>query len=265
MQLGMPTLIELDRLEACAAHCRLLGLDFVELNMNLPQFQPERMDEQALRQIASEHGIGYTLHLDENCSPCDFNDAVAAAHAKTVMQAISLAKQLQIPTITMHLPCGVWFTLPGQKVFLFDLYQETYFQKLRSFRDACTEAIGDAGIKVCIENSSGYDLAPFLSESLACLLQSDAFALTFDVGHAALTNFADEAMVLRQVDRLHHMHLHDASIEAGLDHLPLGQGNLDLPRYLLLARDHVERVVIEVKTLKGLQESVQWLQSMHDG
>jgi hypothetical protein len=35
MQLGMPTLIEIKSLEACAALCRDLGLAFVELNMNL--------------------------------------------------------------------------------------------------------------------------------------------------------------------------------------------------------------------------------------
>lgn len=34
MQLGMPTLIEMKSIEACAALCRELGLDFIELNMN---------------------------------------------------------------------------------------------------------------------------------------------------------------------------------------------------------------------------------------
>ena len=33
---GMPTLIETETLEECAALCRELELDFIELNMNLP-------------------------------------------------------------------------------------------------------------------------------------------------------------------------------------------------------------------------------------
>lgn len=36
VQLGMPALIEIKSIEACAALCRELGLQFIELNMNLP-------------------------------------------------------------------------------------------------------------------------------------------------------------------------------------------------------------------------------------
>ena len=39
MDLGMPTLIELKSIEACAALCRELGLAFVELGMDLPEYQ----------------------------------------------------------------------------------------------------------------------------------------------------------------------------------------------------------------------------------
>ena len=39
MDFGMPVLLELDTLEQNAALCRELGLSFVELNMNLPQYQ----------------------------------------------------------------------------------------------------------------------------------------------------------------------------------------------------------------------------------
>ena len=39
LQFGMPTLIELDDLEDAMKLCNELGLSFVELNMNLPQYQ----------------------------------------------------------------------------------------------------------------------------------------------------------------------------------------------------------------------------------
>ena len=39
MDFGMPTLIEIKSLEACAALCKELDLRFVELNMNLPEYQ----------------------------------------------------------------------------------------------------------------------------------------------------------------------------------------------------------------------------------
>lgn len=34
---GMPTLIETSSLEECVKLCAELGLDFIELNMNMPQ------------------------------------------------------------------------------------------------------------------------------------------------------------------------------------------------------------------------------------
>ena len=39
MQFGMPTLIENHTLEENAALCETLGLRFIELNMNFPEYQ----------------------------------------------------------------------------------------------------------------------------------------------------------------------------------------------------------------------------------
>lgn len=44
MQFGMPTMIETKSIESYALLCHELGLDFVELNMNIPEYQAERLD-----------------------------------------------------------------------------------------------------------------------------------------------------------------------------------------------------------------------------
>ena len=54
MRFGMPTLIETDTIEECAALCRELGLDFIEMNMNLPQYQVQPMDAEHLKKVAKE-------------------------------------------------------------------------------------------------------------------------------------------------------------------------------------------------------------------
>ena len=43
MDFGMPTLIELDSLSDTVSLCKALGLRFVELNMNLPWYQPDKL------------------------------------------------------------------------------------------------------------------------------------------------------------------------------------------------------------------------------
>jgi sugar phosphate isomerase/epimerase len=103
MQFGMPALIELKSLEESAALCRELGLDFVELNMNQPEYQADRLDTSRLAEIADQYGVYYTIHLDENLAPCDFNDKVATAYTGTVVRTIEIAKQLDIPILNMHL------------------------------------------------------------------------------------------------------------------------------------------------------------------
>jgi sugar phosphate isomerase/epimerase len=80
MQFGMQPLIEINSTEACAALCRELELDFIELNMNLPEYQVDTLDVVELRRIATQYDIFYTIHLDENLNPCDFNNKVAAAY-----------------------------------------------------------------------------------------------------------------------------------------------------------------------------------------
>ena len=79
MNYGMPTLIELPDMEDCAALCKELELQFIEFNMNLPQYQPDTLDEAKLERIARDYGIFYTIHLDENMNVADFNPYVREA------------------------------------------------------------------------------------------------------------------------------------------------------------------------------------------
>ena len=126
MILGMPTLIETNGLQDCAKLCRDLGLDFIELNMNLPQYQHDNINVDLFNSIADEYGIKYSIHLDENTNVSDFNPYVAKAYLKTVEDTIELGKQLNVRIINMHMSKGVYFTLPDGKVYLFEKYLDNF-------------------------------------------------------------------------------------------------------------------------------------------
>lgn len=92
LQFGMPTLIEIESLEETMQLCKELGLSFVELNMNLPQYQIEHLEDTSyLKALNKKYQIGYTIHLDENLNVCDFNKAVAGAYIDTVDRTIQVA------------------------------------------------------------------------------------------------------------------------------------------------------------------------------
>ncbi len=255
---GMPALIETSTLEECAKLCAELGLDFIELNMNLPQYQLDKINVNSLKSIADKYGIFYTIHLDENLNVCDFNYYIAEAYKKTVADTIEIAKQLDIKILNMHMSKGVYFTLPDKKVYLFSEYKEQYLKSIAEFRDMCETVIGDDDIKICIENCDGYE--DFQKEAIELLLESKAFALTFDVGHNHGIGGIDEEFILKHKDRLSHIHLHDA--KGRKNHLALGTGEIDIEKYINLAKEQNCRVVLETKTIDGLRQSVECIKNV---
>lgn len=261
MDFGMPTLIEASSLEACACLCRELNLQFVELNMNLPEYQLEQIDSQKLSALALKYGIYFTIHLDENLNPCDFNSLVSDAWLQTVLDTIELAKRCGIPVLNMHLAKGVYFTLPDSRVYLFEKYRSQYEEKLWNFCAKCERAIGDSEVCISLENTDNW--TPFERNSLQTLLKSGAFGLTFDIGHSHSAGGRDEPFLLEHLEKLHHFHLHDA--KGAKNHLPFGTGEIELGRYLRLAQSLNGRAVLEVKTVSALRESVCWLQKYERG
>ena len=60
--------------------------------MNLPQYQPDRIDVPHFQAVAAQYGIFYTIHLDENLNVSDFNPYIAEGYRRTVTETIALAK-----------------------------------------------------------------------------------------------------------------------------------------------------------------------------
>ena len=255
MKFGMPTLIEFDTIEDCAKFCQKSNLDFIEINMSLPQYTVEAIDTNKFNNIASKYGISYTIHLDENTNFFDFNTYTSSAAFKYVEDSIDLAKKLNATVVNMHFKPGEHFTLPDKKVYLYGYYREHYLSRVNEFKAMCEDAIGDSNIKITIENCNGFH--DFQKEALAILLESKCFALTFDIGHNHSCGGLDEAYIIENKSNLCHIHLHDA-IEKK-HHLTLGTGELDLFGYMNLAKDCNCRVVLEVKTAEGLKASVGWM------
>ena len=269
IQFGMPTLIENKTLEDNVALCSGLGLKFIELNMNFPEYQVdqlERTDE--LIRTAEQARIYYTIHLDENLNIADFNALVSGAYLETVRRTIDVARKLivlrdrygddsQPLTLNMHMNHGIYITLPDRKVQMYDRDFDTYMRSFHEFRDKCEEWIGGDDLRIVVENTDGF--RDYEKKAIEHLLESPVFGLTWDIGHSKATGEKDVPFILEHQDRLMHFHIHDGSQNPPKNHLALGDGEIDIADRLRLAESRNARCVLETKTIEALRKSVQWL------
>ena len=253
---GMPTLMEITQVEETVALCAELGLSFVELNTNFPMHQPHLLSADRLNQLAEQYGIFYTIHLNDEMAVAEFNPCVSRGYRQMVLDVIDFAKKIGVKKLNMHMYDGGKYTMPDRIVRFYEAYREDYLREMTAFRDMCESAIGESGICICIENTNGF--SDYQLAALELLLESPVFALTIDVGHNYCAGGVDEEFIMSHSHRLTHMHLHDAKAPRN-DHLALGEGELDLQKYLSLANQQDCTVVLEVKTIDGLRKSAQWI------
>ena len=275
MQFGMPTLIENHTLEENAALCEALGLRFIELNMNFPEYQVDRLEQtDELVRIAEQHHLYYTVHLDENLNIADFNPLVTQAYLETVRRTILAAKALlplrdrygdptQPLTLNMHMHHGIYITLPDRKAQMYERNFETYMQSFAAFRSLCKEWIGDSSIMIAVENTDGF--RDYEKKTIAYLLESKKFGLTWDIGHSKAIREADVSFLMEHQDKLIHFHIHDGTETPPRNHLALGDGEIDLDARLKLAAERNARCVLETKTISALKQSVRWLRNNWEG
>lgn len=273
MQLGMPTLIENHTLEDNIRLCRKLGLRFVELNMNFPEYQLHTLEKtDDLYRAADEAGLYYTIHLDENLNVADFNSLVADAYLETVRRPIEVAKRLlplrnkygdesQPFVVNMHMHHGIYVTLPDRRVQIYDRDFEAYFRAFTEFRALCEEWIGDSDIIISIENTDGF--REYEKKAMEYLLESPKFGLTWDIGHSKAIGETDVPFMMEHFNRLKHFHIHDGvektSRQNGRNHLAFGDGDIDIPERLSMAGNANARCVLETKTIAALEKSVAYL------
>lgn len=273
MQFGMPTLIENKTLEDNINLCSSLGLSFIELNMNFPEYQVDELEQtDRLIELADKAGIYYTIHLDENLNIADFNRLVSEAYLETVRRSIEVAKALlplrdlygdasQPLTLNMHMHHGIFITLPDRKVQMYDRDFDTYMKSFSVFREKCEEWIGNSDIKIAVENTDGF--REYEKKAIEFLLESSKFGLTWDIGHSKATGEKDVHFIMSHRDHLIHFHIHDGSENPPRNHLALGDGEIDLKERLKMAKGKNARCVLETKTIEALKKSVGWLKEMN--
>ena len=256
LHFGMPTLLELDGIEENVRLCQALGLEFVEINMNMPEFQVEAMDPEHLKRLAEKYSVYFTFHMADNLDIANFQPEVRDVNVTLVKKTLAFAEAIGSPSVNMHMQKGVLFTLPSGKVYIYDKYLERYMDYVQDFADEVEDMLQNSKVKLLVENTGDFNL-DFIKQSSQRLVDHPHIGMTYDIGHDFSSFGNDRDFIVKNLEKITHMHIHDASDKT--DHLILGEGQMQLERYLGFAKNFDIRCVIETKTQEALRASVEAL------
>ncbi len=137
------------------------------------------------------------------------------------MDTLSLMEKVESSILNMHMNSGIYFTLPHEKIYLYENFSDEYIRNIVEFRIKMDEVIGDSELKIYIENTGIFNNT-YLTNAVDCLLESNVFDLTWDIGHDHSSGHLDKDFMEKRQDRISHMHIHDAIGEK--NHLQLFTG-----------------------------------------
>lgn len=255
MKIGMATLVELKDFEANLKLCQSLGLDFVEVNMNLPMFGT-CMDVSGMKKLLANYQLGITLHVAERIDVCELDPVIRKGYLDAMIHTLKIANELKAFKVNMHMSEGIYFKLPDKKVFLYNTFKDDYMSHLQTFLEVVTEHIGDTIL--CIENT-GILHHDFVKEGCDILLKHNQIFLTYDIGHDITSGYKDREYYFEKDHKIQHYHIHDGTDTK--NHLTLFTGDLDIHHFMNEVDNKSCSAVIEVKSQKHLETSIQALRS----
>lgn len=257
MKFGMPTLLEFTSLEAQIELCKELELDFIEINLNIPLYSPSELTPEYIMSLKKCHQIDFTIHLPEELDVASFIKPIRNATVDYINHVIEWAYKCGIKVITMHLNKGIYFTMPKNKTYMNEQFYFEYLNNLTTNMDKIYAQSSKYGIALCIENTNNFYIS-HISKSLEVLSERTEFAITWDVGHDAKSDYKESKIINQHLDKIKHFHIHDFN---GIsDHQALFTGVMDLEKYIAYANKQNISMVIESKTVESLRESVRNLE-----
>jgi len=249
--IGMPALIEYETLEENLRLCKKLGLDFIELNLNLPMYN--EMNVKETKALLKKYDTKVSIHLSELFNPFELDNVLRKAHLDVFKRVVKTTIELDGILLNMHLLPGIHFKLPGKKVYLYETYKDKYLMYVREFI-ALVESLGMP--KLCVENVGIHD-SEYIREATDLLIASENIHLTYDLGHDITSGYRDKTYFNDNKSHIKHYHIHDGTDKN--NHLPLFSGDLDIEHFVKTAQLTEATYVIEVKSSESLIESINLL------
>lgn len=209
------------------------GLSGVE--MWAEHLYAHRSDPLAVREYASETGIGLTLHASSwDLNICSLNQGIRQQSVVELKKSIDLANQLEVRHVTFH---------PGRytvKSYLASQHFQGLVESVQELLVYAKEKDVVLSMELMEEIPKEFVTRP--EQMNACLKEvGEDLRTTLDIAHVPLTeNPIDYFQTMHQINSIH---LSDTSQETF--HVPLGEGDIALGAVLDFLQDKDMPIVLE--------------------
>jgi sugar phosphate isomerase/epimerase len=196
-----------------------MGLEFVDLTIEPPSAASWRINTKVVRQALERYRMKVIGHTAYYLPMASAFEGIRRATVDEFKQCLDKFAEIGAPWMNVH---------PDRHT---PMHDRAFFirRNIESLVEI-QEHAGRCGIGLMIENLPGdYNNAAQLGDLLDPLPQ---LGLHLDIGHANLMvpQNTTEEILARYGNRLKHVHLHDNRGGHADLHLPLGAGDIDVPR-----------------------------------
>jgi sugar phosphate isomerase/epimerase len=251
---GISSIMEFKTVDSMISQCKHLHCDFVELNSNFPQYVIESLIKlNTLKKLENEN-INYSIHLPETLDFGSFQSEFRDSAVSMIARFCDIVKPGT--RFIYHANNGIQVSLPDEQVSIYEKYDHDYLDSIEETLFPVNAILEDAGCNLCVENLGNFN-RPYIYKSVEMMLSYPSVGLLWDVGHDATSHFMDTPFFEKHLDDVLEIHLHDS--KGKIDHLPLFSGIVDIEKALSFAKERSIPTVIEVKTIKALEQSINEL------
>ena len=252
----------IDALEWAASH----GFGYIVPDLMIPRFWPEcytASDRRRIRRHAEDVGVSIAFHApSDDLSLVAPYPEVRDGILRRMGMCLNLAQDVEAKRFTIHPSQPQGFSSKGRPGTYLEDHRSLYLETLK---DGIRGIVAKAdGVQVCVENEP---LTPFVEEALEGLIgEGTEIYLTLDAPKALDPRKGEpvervEAFYARNVEHVREIHLHDRR-PGGTYHDVLGQGDVDVEKYLRWFADRDVHFTLEIRPREEAHKSLQYIQGL---
>lgn len=246
-----------------------LGLDFFEICPEYVELSFEVLTRKRRAdglEFAKSYEVGFTIHAPW-CEPLStissVNEGIRKESVRQIRESLKLARDLEASVVTVH---------GGAESFMSLWYPGQAWKNMVTSLKEVLDVASDLGVDLCVENLP-VSYGAFAQLGLSFFLTSpdefsrlfeeashERFKITFDFGHANVGHGNIDYFIDHLGTAFGCLHIHDNDRSSD-QHLPVGCGSIDYPRYLrrLVAMGYRGPYILEHRSVDHLRTSIKAL------